>query len=126
MGDMVVKSAGTMGFEGAPAVENAGMVCQEKGLSLDRFRSSALSPDLIAEADQVLVMEDSHFCRVQALAQGQLLEGKLHYLSAFHTDPRLPREIPDPVGRRIEHFRVCYGVLEACLRGFLDAVVSPQ
>lgn len=126
LSELSVRSAGTMGFEGSAALENARRVCEEHGLSLRGFRSSALTPLLIAEADRVLVMEDSHFRKVQAMVDGRLGNGKLNMLSAFHPDRNLPREIPDPVGLRIEHFRVCFGVLEACLRGFLDSVVSHQ
>ncbi len=124
--DLVVRSAGTIGYTGAPPVGNAREVCLEHDLSLDEFQSSALSPELIRQADCVLVMSDSHFRRVEALAKGQPLSGKVHYISEFHSDCQLPREIPDPVGRGIEHFRVCFGVLQDCLEGFLESVVSSR
>ncbi len=121
--ELQVRSAGTMGFQRAPALDKAIAVCLEHGLSLEQFESSALTRELIEDADLVVVMEDAHFSRVQVLMDGQLLAGKLYYLSEFHPDKSLPREIPDPVSRGIEHFRHCFDVLEACLGGVVDSVV---
>ncbi len=66
--DLDVDSAGTLGIVDAPADPKAAQVAMEIGLDLVAHRSKGVTPELIAWADRILVMEDEHLAFVGTLA----------------------------------------------------------
>lgn len=63
-----VRSAGTLGIEGAPAHPHVVAVAREIGVDLTGHRSRALTPALIRWAHVVYVMEEAHGVAVRGLA----------------------------------------------------------
>lgn len=99
--DVAVASAGTGAADGGPVSDGALLVAMEHGLALEGHRSRALSRELVAAADLILVMGDSHLARVQALGG----EGKSALLADFASGGREPRAIGDPFGGDLEVYR---------------------
>jgi protein-tyrosine phosphatase len=113
--DVLVQSAGTLGFVGAPPADEAVRACAERDVDISAQRSSALNARILSWADVVLGMEEHHLdeCRRRGGEPPELvLLGD--YGSA--EDPR----IDDPVGRAIGAFRECRDRLFECAERFLD------
>ena len=114
---ITVRSAGTMDIEGAEAVLNARTVCRENGLSLEGFKSTALSRVELEDFDIILTMEVRHRKIIQELVEGSSPTVRL--LGEFLPGEKQPFEIADPVGRDIAAFQDCFALLKRCLDGFL-------
>ena len=65
--DLVIGSAGTSAWEGAPASDGAMLVGLEHELDLNDHRSRQLTRELVAEQDVILAMGPHHLERVNAL-----------------------------------------------------------
>lgn len=114
--DLVVSSAGTGAWDGAPASEGAYLVGLEHGLDLSAHRARLLSPELAESADLILTMSRSH--RQRAL--GVTPEEKVHVLGEYAGFTGESAEVPDPYGGDIADYRETYHRLEQ----MLEAVVG--
>jgi protein-tyrosine-phosphatase len=65
--DLEIRSAGTLGFADQPPEPHAIAVCREHGIDITRHRSQALTAELVAWADRILVMDLGHAEAVTAL-----------------------------------------------------------
>ena len=63
-----VSSAGTAAVEGAPASSGAQHAMRDAGLSLEMHRSRLLTPEIVANADLIVTMTQSHADMVQHIA----------------------------------------------------------
>lgn len=104
-GRVQVLSAGTAAWDGQPASELSVVVAARDGVDLRGHRSRRLSPDLVREADLILVMERSHMSAVRTLGGDQ---DKIHLLSDYPPpgEPSLP--VSDPFGASIEAYEECW------------------
>lgn len=65
--DVEIRSAGTLGLADHRAEPYAITVCRELGIDIGQHRSRALTPELVAWADKILVMELEHAQAVTAI-----------------------------------------------------------
>lgn len=86
------QSAGTLGIVGRPADPYAVAVCKELGIDLDSHRSQAVTPDLVAWSDYILVMEYAHAAVIRSRYPD--IGERLLLLGGFGKN----MEIADPVG----------------------------
>ena len=114
--DVVVSSAGTGAWDGAPAAEGAYLVGLEKGVDLSAHRARLLTPEVAEAADLILTMSRSHRQRVLGIAP----EEKVHVLGEYAGLSGEAAEVPDPFGGDIADYRETYHRLEP----MLDAVVE--
>lgn len=115
-----VDSAGTLGIEGAPADAKAAAVCRELGLDLSGHRSKGLTPELLAWADQVLVMEVAHAVCARELLPG-LPEDRVQLLGSQAG----LGEIADPIGAWFKRpFRTARDQIDRCLRVYLQRLAA--
>lgn len=114
--DASVGSAGTSAWDGAPASDGAILVGIERQFELSQHRSRALSPDIIAASDLVLVMGEHHLERVNALGG----EGKAHLLADYAAGEPTGRAIADPFGGDLDLYRATFDELEAMIARVLD------
>jgi protein-tyrosine-phosphatase len=91
--EVEVRSAGTLGLVDRPADPKVVAVCRELGLDLSGHRSAALTPELLAWADRVYVMEDAHAVAARALWP-DLAEDAVVPLGPLVGKP----DIADPIG----------------------------
>lgn len=109
--DIVVESAGTGAYDGAPASEGAFLVALEAGLDLTRHRARLLDRELVAEADLILTMSRGHLSRVERLGG----EGKAHLLGLYANASPEESELRDPYGGDVEGYRRTLEQLERLL-----------
>lgn len=112
--DVTVGSAGTGGWEGAPASEGSLLVALEHGLDLSTHRARLLTPELIRSADLILTMSRHHRDRVAELGGGD----KVHLLTEYAGGAGA--DVSDPFGAELESYRETYRELT----GIMDAVAS--
>lgn len=117
--DLACRSAG-VAASGGGASEGAVRAADEVGLDLSGHRSAQLDRELVAWADLVLCMGESH--RWQVADRGG--EDKARLLTDFlaEDDPRRGRPVLDPVGAGPEVYRKTLEVLREAVEGLVDAV----
>lgn len=114
--DVRARSAGTLGLVDRPADPKSVAVCREIGLDLRAHRSQALSQELVAWADRILVMELTHAGHVREFFPDAA--DKVLQLGPFAG----LAEIPDPIGGWTFQFRRCRDQIERGLEGFFRRV----
>ena len=102
--DWIVKSAGTEALPGQDPPAEAVDLALLLGLLIDEHKTQALTTDLLAEADLVLVMEESH--RDVLKAEFPFARQKIHLLTEVLKG--VAYDIPDP----------------AAANGDLDSIIS--
>jgi protein-tyrosine-phosphatase len=109
-----VRSASSLGFDGLPAEANTVAVMREIGIDISSHRARPLTAEILAWADQVLVMDISHAQRVRELLpaaeEKTLLLGTLIGLL----------EIPDPMGGWKGRFRKTRDDIQRAVEAHLD------
>lgn len=88
VGDARIESAGTSAMEGAPATPEAREALRVLGIELGDHRSRPITPELIAEADEIICMTPAHLRAVLDL--DPTARGKATTLGR--------RPVPDPIG----------------------------
>lgn len=106
--EVVVSSAGTGAFDGAPASEGAYLVALERGLDLSNHRARRLTPELVSQADLVLTMSAQHRDRVADLGG----EGKTFLLGTYAGRKGEEAAVNDPYGATLDEYRVTYEELD--------------
>ncbi|HEX7114476.1 MAG TPA: low molecular weight phosphatase family protein [Steroidobacter sp.] len=104
-GSVEVRSAGFHAVAGRPSPERHVRIAQDYGVRLEHHRSSIASPDDLAWADLIVLMDRHNWA---ALRQMGAPEDKLVWLGAF---TRGPVEIPDPYNQDEEEARRIVGRL---------------
>jgi protein-tyrosine-phosphatase len=122
LGDVVVGSAGTSAWEGAPASDGALLVALEHGLALETHRARTLSRELVAAADLVLTMGPHHAERAVALGGA----GKTFLLSQYATHGGDASPIADPFGGDLDAYRATFAELEQAIGKVLDRVAAER
>ena len=106
--DVVVSSAGTSAWDGAPASDGALLVGIERRLDLSAHRSRQVSRELVAESDLILAMGPHHVERIEALG-GQ---GKTYLLTDYAERSGEGLAIVDPFGGGLDVYRSTTDELE--------------
>lgn len=113
---VVVSSAGTGAWDGAPASEGAYLVALEHGLDLSAHRARLLNRDLAASANMVLTMARHHRARLEQLGVSKTA----HLLGEFAGRQGSAAEVRDPFGGDLDGYRETFEELD----NMLDAVVQ--
>ena len=114
--DVRFSSAGVGAWDGAPPSDGAMLVALERGLDLSAHRSRLLTPEIVAAADLVLAMSESHVPRIVAMGG----EGKTHLLTGFASGDASARSVSDPFGGDLEVYRGTFDELDREVRRALD------
>ena len=147
-----VASAGTAASEGAPATDGAIITARKLGLDLSAHRSQPVTRELIARSDMVLTMEPGHTIEVVG-AHGASLASTFTVLELADlitatpgrsdqetvsdwlqraTVGRTPdasmraRQVDDPIGRSMRHYRSTAQIIGDGLRVILDHAAAPR
>jgi protein-tyrosine-phosphatase len=118
--DVAVRSAGTLGFIGAPATREARSVCLEHGIDIDSHKSSAVTPGLLRGCDLVLGMTRGHCEQVVALDPDAAARTSM--LSEFANGSVV--DIHDPIGEPVETYASVFGVIDDYLRKALPSIIE--
>ncbi len=120
--DVVVASAGTSAWDGAPASDGALLVGLERKLDLNPHRARQLSREMVAECDLVLAMGPHHVERAEALGGA----GKTHLLTDYAERSTEGRAIVDPFGGGLEIYRSTTDELERTLALAFERIASER
>lgn len=106
--DMVIESAGVGATPDSPASDGALLVAMEHGLDLGQHRARLATPQLLAAADLVLTMGESHARQVRQLGA----EGRTHVLPGYATGGADQGNVRDPFGADLAVYRSTFAELE--------------
>ena len=121
--DASVSSAGTSAWDGATASDGSLLVGMEHGVDLGGHRARQLTPEIVREADVILVMGPHHKERVEALGG----EGKTWLLTEYASGGRAERAVSDPFGGDLEVYRGTFQELEREIQKVVDRLAErPQ
>jgi len=116
-----VHSAGVATKDGIKATSFAQEVARNEGLNLEAHRSRVITPELIEEADMILVMEPFHRDEILALSPRSL--DKIFFLKGFGKEGlEGERIIPDPIGKSIEFYRDCFRQIKENMSPVLEEI----
>jgi protein-tyrosine phosphatase len=108
------RSAGTHALVDEPAAPNSQKAIREVGGDLTRHRAQAVSDELVAWADRILVMELRHAQHVRESHPGA--DEKVQLLGTFGG----MMEIGDPYGSWIFRYRSSRDEIRRCVEAMLD------
>jgi protein-tyrosine-phosphatase len=120
--DLVVSSAGTSAWDGAPASDGAVLVSMEHGMDLTAHRSRVLTREIVEQADLLLVMGPHHLERAVALHD----RGKAHLLRHYASRGASATPVADPFGGDLEAYRTTFEELNATIAQVLDRLTDER
>ncbi len=94
-GKVEFSSAGCSAIDGSPAADNAVESVKERGGKLDRHSSALLTGEMIAEADLLVAMSESHIRHILGVDPGAVSKTILLGSSG---GPDQGAEVDDPIG----------------------------
>ncbi len=124
--DIIVSSAGTSAFPGAPASDAAILIGLERKLDLSTHRARILTREIVDEASLILGMAAHHVAAARALGG----EGKVFLLTDYAASEAMGRAIHDPFGEALESYRRMADDLDAqvprVIRRLADEQTAPR
>lgn len=118
--EVMVSSAGTGAWDGAPASEGAYLVGLERGLDLSSHRARLLTRELVDQADLILTMARHHRARVDELGG----EGRVFVFGEYAGREGDAAEVSDPFGGDLEVYRETCIELEALVAAVAERLVA--
>jgi len=109
MESVQVESAGVFAINGMGSTHETQRVLLDAGIDATGHRARALTPQMVQDADLVLVMEPFH--AEEILQRVPSAKGKLHLLKPYGLAPNEAvgnPNIPDPIGKPLEVYEVCF------------------
>ncbi len=122
LADVVVSSAGTSAWDGAPASDPAVLVAMEHGMDLTGHRSRVLSREIVEGADLILTMGPHHLERAVAFSGRE----KSHLLSHYASRGGSSAPVADPFGGDLEAYRATFDELQATITQVLDRIATDR
>jgi protein-tyrosine phosphatase len=111
--DITVESAGLGAMVDWPAAEHAVALMKDRGLDISGHRARQLTPELVHEADLILVMESGHKKAIEA--EDVTARGKVFRLGEWQG-----RDIRDPFQQPREEFAKVLREIDACIENWLE------
>ena len=116
--DITVGSAGTFACNGAAASPESLAVMKEHGIDFADFASSALTVELLKNADLIVTMTPSH--RLHIVTMLPEARRKTYLLTEFSSRDK-GRSVKDPFGGDKEVYSMCFEEMKEALDNlFLD------
>jgi protein-tyrosine phosphatase len=119
-----IHSAGTHGLDDQPAASFAIQAAAEMGVDISGHRARSLDPEMVSQADLILVMEPVHR-EIIARAVRPEERNRLRLLADFET-PRQSDTIDDPYNQSLKVYRACLNRIRDCLEGVLPYLTSDR
>jgi len=115
--NVIVESAGTQAWQGAPASDEALLIGVERNLDLSSHRSKRLTREMVEASDLVLVMSPEHLAHVREMDS----TANAYLLAGYGSDEG-SRAIADPFGGDLDDYRETSDELERELKEILDRI----
>ena len=116
--DIEVESAGTQAWNRSPASDEALLVGVERNLDLSGHRARRLTPEIVANADLILVMSPTHLADVRVMDPG----ANVHLFAGYGTPGAKGHSIADPFGGNLDDYRATADELEHRLKEILEGI----
>jgi len=110
-----VSSAGLRALVGRPADIVAQVLMRREGIDISAHRARQLTPDLVSEADLILVMETEHRRAVEFMSP--LARGKVYRLGEWRK-----ADVPDPYQQSEEMFEYSLTLIKHFVADWLPKV----
>jgi protein-tyrosine-phosphatase len=120
--DVIVSSAGTSAWEGAPASDGALLVALEHDLDLNGHRAQVLTRELVAGVDLILTMSPHH--RERAIVLGG--ESRTHLLTDYAAKTVTGRPVQDPFGGELDIYRETFDELTREIGQVMDRLAAER
>lgn len=120
--DIIVSSAGTGAWDGAPASDGAILVGIERRLDVTAHRARTLTREVVAAVDLVLCMATHHVEHAESLGG----RGKTFLLTDYATAQQTGRSIADPFGGGLDDYRITVNELELVMEQVLDRLEAER
>ena len=120
-GVVVLGSAGVAAMAGSDASSDTRAVLEQRGITLDGFRSRMVDEEMLAEATHVFCMTRSHL-EMLSMMYPQFSERYFLMCDFVEIDGEAGRDVPDPIGMgrsAYEDVSRCFDAAIAGIRGFL-------
>ena len=111
--DITVESAGLGAMVDWPASEHAESLLKERGLDISGHRARQLTPELLNEADLVLVMEVGHKRAIEL--EDATARGKVFRLGEWRD-----KDIRDPFQQPKTEFERVLREIDACIETWVE------
>ena len=111
--DITVESAGLGAMVDWPASEHAESLMKERGLDISSHRARQLTPELLSEADLVLVMELGHKKAIEA--EDVTARGKVFRLGEWRN-----KDINDPFKQPKIEFEKVLREIDVCVETWVE------
>ena len=122
LADLRVASAGTSVLPGASASDGSLLVGLEHGLDLAGHRAQPLTPELVGDADLILVMGPHHRERVEALGG----RGRTFLVTEYASGGGSAMPVSDPFGGDLEVYRATWDELSAAVDAILERLLGER
>jgi protein-tyrosine-phosphatase len=113
--NVTISSAGLNAWENSPASDGSVLVGMERQVDLTNHRARVLTPEIVSEADLILVMTPSHLEPVKHMGG----RGKVHVLDSY-ASAAAGAGISDPYGGDLAAYRETADALELHLEKVFD------
>ena len=114
---VTVESAGVGALVGEPASVHAMALMQERGIDISSHRAQQLTPELVGEAELILVMETRHKRVIEA--NEPMARGKVYRLGEWQD-----LEIPDPHRQPRDVFEVALEMIDKGVADWVERLKS--
>ena len=111
--EITVESAGLSAMVDWPAAEHAEALLSERGIDISAHRARQLTPELLHEADLILVMEAEHKKAIEA--EDSTARGKVFRLGEWRD-----KDIYDPFQKPRKEFARVLREIEACMEDWVE------
>lgn len=115
--DITVESVGTSAVSGLKPTLETIKSMNEISVDVTKYKSSALTREMLNSADIILVMEPIHRERIRTL--DPFLKDKIFYLKQFKEGNPKDNVISDPIGKPLEFYRKVLNMIMESVEGFL-------
>ena len=124
--DIEVSSAGTIDSWALPPVSEAAQLASEAGLDLSAHRSLQATTAMLADSDQILVMERYHLEWIEKEHPEAAVKCRLLSEYAGPDCGIAPGDdVPDAIGEEIASFHRTFSILSDCVRRFYRDLPAP-
>ncbi len=113
--DVTVESAGLGALVGYPASEHSVELMAGRGIDISAHRARQIHPDMVRDADLVLVMEAGHKRAIDDA--DPTARGKVHRLGEWQG-----RDIDDPYRRSMSAYEIALADIDAGVASWVEKI----
>ena len=118
--EIAVASAGVMAMTGSPPDPKMVDYLKALDISPDGHRSRPIDKEIIEWADRILVMEKSHYNRIETLFREAI--HKVELLGKYISPDASEDDIVDPFGQSSYHYRLSQSQIQMAVAGLVTRI----